>query len=131
MVRSRFHPWQVVRELGVRVLWRAELPGRALGLCDPASMTVYLNRARLTTQAERRCALTHELVHLQWGHQGEQPEPVERRVRAKTARLLIPDRDLTDALCWSTDLYELAETLWVTEAVMRDRIDVWRTGQCV
>jgi hypothetical protein len=25
-------------------------------------------------------------------------------------------------LCWTTDLFELAETLWVTEQVVRDRL---------
>jgi Zn-dependent peptidase ImmA (M78 family) len=118
----KFHPWRVVRELGVRVLWRADLPGRVLGLCDPSSMTIYLNRARLVTQVERRCTLTHELVHLREGHQGAQPSGVEARVRAETARLLIPDDALESALCWTTDLFELAETLWVTEQVVRDRL---------
>lgn len=43
-------------------------------------------------------------------------------MRAEAARLLIPDAALDDALAWTTDLYELAETLWVTEAVVKDRL---------
>ncbi len=120
---TRFHPWRVVRELGVKVSWPANMPWRILGLCDPSSMTIYLNRARLVTQVERRCTLTHELVHLHHGHQGAQPSRIEAAVRAETARLLIPDDALESALCWSTDVFELAESLWVTEAVVRDRLE--------
>lgn len=119
---SIFHPWQVVREYGVRVVWPSSMPWRVLGLCDPSAWTIYLNRQRLVTQVERRCALTHELVHLDCRHQGHQPSGVEARVRAEAARLLIPDAALDDALAWTTDLYELAETLWVTEAVVKDRL---------
>lgn len=126
---ERFHPWSVVRELGVRVVWPVNMPWRCLGLCDPGAWTVYLNRSRLVTQVERRCTLTHELVHLHHGHQGVQPSGVEAGVRAETARLLIPDVALESALCWSTDVYELAEELWVTEQVVRDRLEGWR--RCV
>lgn len=128
MVRSRFHPWQVVREMGVRVLLSLGMPWESRGRSDPATMTIYLNRRRLTTQTERRCTLTHELVHLDRRDQGPQSDLVERKVRAEAAKLLIREPDLEDALRWSTDLYELSDHLWVTEDVMRDRIAVMKYG---
>ena len=72
-------------------------------------------------QVERRCALTHEQVHLERGTQCVDGKE-EQRVRRITAERLIALDDLIPAAQWSADVAEMADTLWVTEDVLRDRI---------
>lgn len=74
------------------------------------------------SQTERRSVLTHELVHLEYGHAGCQPTAVERRVRDAAARTLISHEDLAAALPWAMSLEELADDLWVPPLVLRDRL---------
>lgn len=76
---------------------------------------------RLNT-VETRCALAHELEHLQQGHQGCQPPAVEQRVRSLAARNLIPIRALCAAAAWTRSRVELAEELRVTDLVLLDRL---------
>ena len=73
-------------------------------------------------QVERRCTLTHELIHIERQHIGCQPEVIEERVRAEAARRLIPIDALAAALSWSTSPLEVAEELWVTPTVLEDRL---------
>lgn len=73
-------------------------------------------------QVERRCTLTHELIHIEREHTGCQPASVELEVRMETARRLIPIEDLASALRWSNRAYELADELWVTPSVLADRL---------
>lgn len=78
------------------------------------------------TQAERRCTLTHELVHRERG-----PVPVdpldatreERIVDEIAARRLITFDALTDGLRWSRQPRELAEHLWVDEPTLQTRMN--------
>ncbi|MFJ6848760.1 hypothetical protein ACIQO5_10250, partial [Micrococcus luteus] len=81
-----------------------------------------MGRTQWPLTAERRCALTHELVHLEHGHRGCQPPAVEHAVRAAAARQLITLEQLADALPWSMSLDELADELWVTPLVLTDRL---------
>ena len=74
-------------------------------------------------QVERRCVLTHELVHLEHGHRGCQPRAVETAVRREAARRLVRMEHLTAALPWARDCDELADELWVTPMVLTDRYD--------
>lgn len=74
-------------------------------------------------QVERRCALTHELIHLERRHTGCQPHSVEVDVRAEAARRLIQLDHLIAGLRWARSFAELADELWVTEDVLRDRLD--------
>ena len=74
------------------------------------------------SQVERRCVLTHELVHLEYGHRGCQPPAVEQVVRARTAERLVEVEDLAAAVKWTVDPGELAEELWVTPMVLQDRV---------
>ena len=114
-----FHPWRALRALThVVVIWvrpHADAPagtnGRDVVWIDPRLL-----------QVERRCVLTHELVHLEHGHAGCQPTAVERRVRAAAARTLISHEDLAAALPWALSLEELADDLWVPPLVLRDRL---------
>jgi citrate lyase beta subunit len=73
-------------------------------------------------QVERRCTLTHELIHVERKHTGCQLAAVELEVSMETARRLIPIADLANALQWSTRPYELADELWVTQNVLTDRL---------
>ncbi|MET3349599.1 UNVERIFIED_ORG: hypothetical protein ABID57_001271 [Arthrobacter sp. UYEF1] len=73
-------------------------------------------------QVERRCTLTHELIHIERKHIGCQTASVELEVCLETARRLIPIDALAKALRWSTCPYELADELWVTPHVLNDRL---------
>lgn len=124
---NTFNPWRTLRDLrSVKLVYDTSLPGEWLGACSTSRRRIWINATRVRTQAERRCVLTHELVHLHHNHEGHQPPAVERRVCAETAGLLITHTDLMSALAWTDDLYELADTLWVTPAVVRDRLDVMK-----
>ena len=114
-----FHPWRALRALGhVVVVWARPHAGA------PAATNgvdlVWLDPRML--QVERRCALTHELVHIERAHVGCQPPAVEHAVRAETARRLIPLQALLDAVPWSEHLEVLADELWVTPLVLTDRL---------
>jgi len=74
-------------------------------------------------QTEYRCAVMHELVHIAYGHTTCQPPLVEARVRAITAKLLVPFEGLVEAWRWATTVDELADELHVTRLVLEDRLD--------
>ncbi|WP_234417532.1 ImmA/IrrE family metallo-endopeptidase [Miniimonas sp. S16] len=80
-------------------------------------------------QVERRCTITHEVVHVERGHRSGCAPAVERSVRAETARRLISLPALLDALAWTQDWHEAADHLWVTVEVLRDRIDALTPGE--
>lgn len=77
------------------------------------------------TQAERRCTLTHELVHRERG-----PVPAgagaaareERIVDEIASRRLITIPSLIDGLRWTRHPRELAEHLWVDEPTLQTRM---------
>jgi len=92
------------------------IPGRTNG-----RDVIWLDK-RLS-QVERRCALTHELIHIERSHFGCQPPAIEARVCAETARRLIPLDLLAKALTWSPYAHELADELWVTQEVLQDRFN--------
>lgn len=79
------------------------------------------------SNAAKRCALMHELVHRAMQDDGDLPEHLdlvqERRCRAATARALIDIFDLGDALAWSDDRAEIAEHLVVDVETLDDRLD--------
>ena len=79
-----FDPWAITHERGIEVI--------RLPLCH---LSGYADGRRIwldqhLTATEARCTLTHELIHLARGHNHHQPPTVEDRVRADTARLLVP-----------------------------------------
>lgn len=80
------------------------------------------------TAVEQRCALTHELVHLELGHVGHQPPAIEVKVRERTARWLVPLERLWEVRHWQGPLHLLAEDLGVTTAVLQDRLR-WLTEE--
>ncbi|AYD90928.1 ImmA/IrrE family metallo-endopeptidase [Actinomyces sp. 2119] len=94
------------------------MPPRTLGLTD--GRTIWLSTDQ--TVAERRCTLTHELIHLERGHHSCQPPRVERSVEAEAARRLIPTERLLATLSWARSETEAAEHLWVDTATLRARL---------
>lgn len=110
-------PWSVLRSRpDLTLVWAGDLPHGWRGCTD--GTTIWIRTG--LSQTERRCTLAHELVHIRHHHTSHQPAAVERTVRVETARWLIPDLHLIrDALCMPDPPAEL----WVTPAVLRDRLD--------
>lgn len=114
-----FHPWRALRNLRhVIVEWIRPHP--EIVAATDGERRIWLDPRM--NQVERRCALMHELVHLKYQHMGCQPAPVERAVRAETARHLITLEHLQHATAWAMSFTELADELWVTELVLGDRL---------
>ena len=114
------HPWRDLRALvEVHLHWRV-LPWPLFGVTD--SRSIWLHEGM--SQVQRRCALAHELAHVRAGHEAHQSAVVEADVRAAVARYLLPDLEaVADALVWAHTQAEAAEELWVTEAVLVDRLE--------
>lgn len=113
-----FDPWQLLRTMPqITVVW-AELDSKSA--LTNGRDTVWLDKHLL--QVERRCSLTHELIHIERGHTSCPPNAAETGVRAETARRLIPFPDLLEHKRWSRSVEELADCLWVTPHVLLDRI---------
>jgi hypothetical protein len=77
------------------------------------------------TQAERRCTLTHELVHRERGPVPTDPAAAaaeERIVDEIAARRLITTPALVDGLRWTRQAAELADHLWVDEPTLQTRM---------
>ena len=120
-MHAPFDPWRWAAAHGTPI--RQTRLEYARGYTD--GHTIWIDPSH--TAAEARCTLTHELVHLCNGHRTHQPPREEWRVRATTARIIIPD--MRPLLGWSGDLWELADELNVTPELIRDRVCVWeRTG---
>lgn len=115
------HPWRELRGLPhVTLHFAPDLPADVRGLTD-GQRRVWL--ATGMSQVQRRCTITHELVHIYRGHRGCQPEAVERSVQREVARRLIPDvHVLAEEMAWAHNLHEAADHLWVTTEVLEHRL---------
>lgn len=96
--------------------WRADLPPPYRAVTDGTD--IWMSTKLL--QVERRCTLTHELVHMDLGHSGCQDDAVEARVRRVTARRLLSASQLVPVAQWTQSVEEAADELWVTPEVLRD-----------
>ncbi|WP_309080317.1 ImmA/IrrE family metallo-endopeptidase [Zhihengliuella sp.] len=113
-----FDPWGELKQLRhITIEWRRPHP---LAPAATDGQRIWIDPA--ATQTERRCLLAHELVHVEERHRGCQPAAVERAVRLQTARRLIRLEDLASHMPWTRHPAELAESLWVTEQVLLDRL---------
>lgn len=111
-----FDPWAFAEERDIEV---SRIPLRHLsGYTD--GRRIWLDQHLTATEA--RCALTHELIHLARGHDRHQPPAVEDRVRADTARLLVPWAAITTHAGSQLSPWHLAQELGVTERVLADRL---------
>lgn len=119
----RWHPWRTLRHhhVDVDVTCRYRLPDHVLGFQRGARIWL----SRTLTQAERRCTLTHELVHRERGPVPADPAGAareERIVDEISARRLITQTALVDALRWTRHHDELADHLWVDEPTLQTRM---------
>lgn len=113
-----YHPWRELRQnTGITVEWVRLHHKRAM---TNGIDTIYMDKRAL--QVERRCSLTHEMIHIERRHTSCQPPAIEKDVRAEAARRLILIADLAAQLAWARSLDELADELWVTPEVLADRI---------
>jgi hypothetical protein len=123
-----YDPWATLRGLPHITLAVTRLPaGEAWWL--PEDQAIVLDD-RLG-QAERRCALEHELQHAASGDRcihgagpdaGRQHRRRERHTDERAARRLITLDELADALVWCLGPDELAEHLHVDERTVRARV---------
>lgn len=119
IMKSHPHPWRVLRDDWPHVdLHYATLPDGTWGLSD--GHTIWLDEG--LSQAERRCTLMHELVHLERGEHSCQDEATEEAVHALVARRLIPWALLASAVVWAEDILELADELWVDVETVEARL---------
>lgn len=116
---STYHPWRDLRRRDIILTWHDHLPGGIHSATNGRRIVM----ARGLTQTQRRCALAHELVHIDMGHTQHMPAPVERVVHRKAAQRLIRWDGLVDTAVWATSVNEWACDLWVTPTVLHARID--------
>lgn len=123
---SRYHPWRALSRMTHITFGITRLPaGQAWWLPDEQAIVLddRLNRV------QRRCALTHELVHAERGDR-TCVTPVlearqERRTHAEASRRLITLDDLFDGLLWAGwNDHDLAAHLDVDMPTLRLRCDV-------
>lgn len=121
-----FQPWGELRRLThIIVIWKRPAPD--VPAATDGERRIWIDPG--LSQRERRCTLTHELVHLGLRHRGCQPPGVERRVREAAARRLIAWERLVAEVAWARSLGELADELWVTEEVLADRLASLSPGE--
>lgn len=114
-----FDPWGALRRLTHIHISFVPMPDGVPGRTDGLRV-IWLDKN--LQQVERRCALAHELVHIEFGHDGCQRPCIEHQVNVETARRLITIADLCRHLAWARSPQELAEDLWVTTEVLTDRL---------
>lgn len=119
-----YHPWRRFRGLAAWTLQQTVLPSGVHGLTDWLTGTVSIELG--LTQAERRCTLAHELVHIERGPVPRDPwlaAREESQVEREAARRLVGVYELGEALAWSWCPQEVADELWVDTATLRARLN--------
>lgn len=115
-----FHPWRSLRALPhIDLMWQDS--DTEMGHFDFACQRVVMTKGM--TQAERRCTITHELIHAERGPcrpGGEARE--ELIVDREAARRLIDIRKLGETLAWADCHEDAAEELWVDVPTLRTRM---------
>lgn len=119
-----WNPWRYVGKHypDIRVETRLELPGRTWGMTSGNHIWL----CRLLGQVERRCTLTHELIHLERGPVPADPRGYareEQTVSRLAARRLITLPALADGLRWTRDPDQLADALWVDVPTLQARMN--------
>lgn len=97
----------------------ANLPPGVRGLTDGSS-AICLEVDQL--QVERRCALAHELAHIDLDHTTKPTVAEEEAARRLAAQKLITWDALVDVFRWAHNAHEAADELWVTPEVLEDRL---------
>lgn len=109
-------PWRTLSRLhDVVVCWQSSLPGTKHVATDGRRNIIWIRKG--LTQAQRWCALQHELIHLE--HQHTTCQNAELLVRREAARRLITTTAFFDTGVRARNLHEWAEEVWVTIPVLR------------
>lgn len=125
--RTTYSPWKHVASMpDVLVDFDDDLPsGHAWW--SPTHRVILM--AKGLTSVQRRCALAHELAHVETGDcqvDGPDGERLERRhelAAERTAALrLVPLDDLMDSLAWCLSLDEVAHELHIDRAILDTRL---------
>lgn len=113
------HPWGELRRRRDVTLHWARLPHTLTAVTD-GRRSIWM--AMGLRQVERRCAIDHELAHIELGHECGPDPSHELAASTRSARRLITVTALEDAVRWTTSLPEMADMLWVTEDVLTVRL---------
>ena len=124
VTKLRWHPWRHARDHYPHVTINCQ--HRLYG--DKMARTVGddVDICSSSSQAERRCSLTHEMIHIEHrGREHPKPEVEERLVELEAAQRLITIDDLIDARVWlrHPTPAELAEELWVDGTTLLCRME--------
>lgn len=118
-----YHPWRALRRLrNLTLHWTHDVPDGELACIEYETAEIRM-RPNLS-QAQRRSAITHEIVHYERG-----PVPGWLRAREEVAVSreaacrLITYEDLARAMVWACDDHELADQLWVDVPTARARLE--------
>ena len=101
----------------VVVVYRRRLPDGVASYTD--GVDIWLDD-RLN-EVQEKCAIAHEMVHVERGHSRAQPEAVEMSVRFETAMRLLPLETLFEGCRRGGSLAVIARNLGVTRQVLMDR----------
>ncbi|MDU1018147.1 MAG: hypothetical protein E7A55_14770 [Clostridium perfringens] len=116
------HPWRRLRHLNDWLLEWGQLPEGISGEINWPTHTITID-PRLS-QAQRRCALAHELEHVMRGPAPKWDEAREEAVVERTAaRRLVSIDELASAVQWTRDPVELAEELWIDADMLSALVD--------
>lgn len=118
-----YHPWAAFAKHPEWTLVQADLPARVRGCANFLTRTVTLDRN--LRQVERRCTIAHEVIHIERGPLPAHPwlaSQEEAAVTREAARRLIALHALGEALAWARHPSEAADALWVTDDVLRVRM---------
>lgn len=117
-----YHPWQDLRERWRHVVvdHTDDLPA---GLLADTNGVDHVRMRRRLLQVERRCALAHEIIHLEHGDTTECRPAIEHDVNREASRRLISWKALVRAVRWARSESELAAELWVTPQILRARTE--------
>lgn len=118
------HPWRRFRaKEGWTLIW-STLPDGLKGFTDHTTHTVLLDKD--LQQTDRRCTICHELAHIERGPVPSDPilkAREESAVERQAARELIDLDALLDALKWAHNVPEAADVLWVSDDVLKVRME--------
>lgn len=117
----RYHPWRHARDLGLTIEFVPGLRARATYSAGLIQIRDGLS------QRERRCALAHEIVHVERGDDGVSCsrwhlQKLERQVHLEAAYRLIAIEELADAVITEPDYASMATRLWVDDYTFRLRL---------
>lgn len=119
-----YDPWEHAAGLGIPVIFRDDLPDRAMVACYSHVHRAIFVRTGLLAAVER-CAIAHEIVHFEHGDIGATTHEEDRADRIAARRLIRPRR-LREVAMVTDDPAVVALELGVTERMMRTYLQTVR-----